>query len=204
MKSNQRIAAALSLALLVLAATVAAPALAQKQQQQQDAQIVRLVERFGTEEMGRRLRAGMLPEDELLDLVRERVFAPLAAFPRYQRITKADVRQASVARAAAIREGDDEDLDDGEDYVALPGGEVEFDDDVASEATAEAFAALEDIRKVAEATIPQALGEDAKIAVVLRWHGGRVKRDHTFLVERFSVLVTVESAGFTVSREYAA
>lgn len=52
------------------------------------------VSKYGTDDMKERFEAGVLPEDELFDVVRDHLYAPLNDFPRYQKMKKSDICEA--------------------------------------------------------------------------------------------------------------
>jgi hypothetical protein len=139
-------------------------------------QITELVQRLPAE-MQRRHAAGLLAEREILDAWRDILFAPLADFPRYARITEAEA-QENLAEGEAVR------------------GKIAFVAEDATEATPEEFATLEAIRAVAAQTLPPGT------VATLREH--RAEDDDAWLIRRRSVLVTVTDDALALSREYAA
>jgi len=131
------------------------------------------------DEQRRRFAAGVLPMEELLAAVREVVFAPLASFARYVRLTRADIEAAS---------------EDESDYKTPEYGTCE-----AGEVGAEEWATYEAIVKVAAAELPT-----PEVELRLHFAGWEEDRQY-YLVDRLSVLVTVTiDEVVTISREYAA
>lgn len=59
----------------------------------------------GTDDQVERLDAGVLPEDELELAVRDILFAPISAHPRWKKVKAEHVRELAVLRGA-IAEGD--------------------------------------------------------------------------------------------------
>jgi hypothetical protein len=55
------------------------------------AQIAAWVDKNGTDNQKKRLSVNLLPDEEIIDLIRNEAFAPLADFPRYEKLTAADV-----------------------------------------------------------------------------------------------------------------
>jgi hypothetical protein len=138
----------------------------------------RAVMERGTDGQRKRLHRGLLPEDEMLALYRDQVFAPLEPFARYERITKAEIADVSI-----------DPPNDDDDY------EFHTSDDIDS-ATDMEVDTLEAIEKIVKARLP------AGTTCQLREHlGGYESADH-WTIRRKAVLVTVE-APIKVSREYA-
>ena len=153
-----------------------------KQEAYKAALMQRMVDEYCSDEQQRRRAEGLLPEEEMLRSFRERVFAPLNGFPRYEKISKADI-------VAATAYGEYQAEDDSVEYRA----------DNASEASADVFAALEAIRKVAK----QRLG--GEVTCQLKEHLGGWKHADEWQVRKNSILVTVDLEGLLkLSREYAA
>jgi hypothetical protein len=125
-----------------------------------------------TDEQWERYKAGMLPERELLTLVRNVVFEPVGVMPRFRRIKESEVRA-------------EEDLD----------AKVIFEVSNEREANAEQFAAL---RRVARQLEKAGLKADCK----LRRHSGGYNNDDPWTVTRYSIMATVDTPLGPVSREY--
>jgi hypothetical protein len=136
------------------------------------------VMRYGSVSQKERGKRGMLPRKEALGLYRDRMFADLDVFPRYERLTDKDI----VAMETY----------DGPDY------DPEFDYGVwkAEGLTEEEFATLQQIERIVFERLP------AGAIVEPREHAGGYKGNSEWAVRRKSVLVTVNEP-VKVSREYA-
>lgn len=143
------------------------------------AQIDGYVRDYCNPEQQRRAKAGLLGEAEILDAARAAIFAPLDSFPRFEKITRADIYAMSGPM---------------EDYEEPA---VEYATAEVTEATAEEFAVFEAIAKVAAEAIPY----ECKCQLVE--HSGGLKAVDTWAVERVGVLVTVTDRALKFSREYA-
>lgn len=147
-------------------------------------QIAAWVAEKGTDNQKKRAELGLLPDDEVIDAIREEAFSPLSGqgspevyFRRYQKITRQEVPYWCEY---------DEDAP-----------HAKFGAEDAETATAEQFAALERI---------QARMPDAKIT--LRVHRGWCKECETpdgeeGNIERYSLRVAVSVGAFDFAREYA-
>lgn len=147
--------------------------------QRRKTQIDSWVAEHGTDGQKKRHAAGLLPEGEVLDGMRDQAFACLDGFGRYEKMTAANVLDE-------LGLGNDFDRD----YNPAP--DVEFSTEDASEASDDEFATLE--------TIKAALGERAA-TVTLRDHIGEAV--DTGRVVRKSVRVEMTVGEFTFAREYA-
>lgn len=169
------------------AVTKAAEALAEKEAEERakaerverrKAQLAAWVKEHGTENQRKRLRRDLLPENEILAAIREQVFAPVADWPLYEKITDQEIW------AAYDVYGDDE-------------PETTYDSWEADELSAEEFDALERM----ETAIP-----GASVQVMI--HRGRLERsseeeDECYQVERKSLKVTVILGEIVVGRRFA-
>lgn len=166
------------------AAKVAAEAKAEAerlQQERKEALRAKMVESYCSPEQQRRFAAGLLPEKEIGDTVREHVFGSLSNFRRYHRISKEEVWEVC-----------------GVETICGSEPEVEFNANDATTATTEEFATFEAIKTAAAESIP------FETECKLRLHLGGLESEDTWSIKRKSVLVTVTmpEAG-TFSREYA-
>lgn len=143
------------------------------------AQIDGYVRDYCNPEQQRRAKAGLLGEAEILDAARAAIFAPLDSFPRFEKITRADIYAMSGPM---------------EDYEEPA---VEYVTAEVTEATAEEFAVFEAIAKVAAEAIPF----ECKCQLVE--HSGGLKALEQWAVTRVGVLVTVTDRALKFSREYA-
>lgn len=139
------------------------------------AQIKAWVKLYGTISQRERLDAGMLPDIEVLNGMRDAVFSPFASFDRYARLKEDDV-------PCECNEYDSPSF--------------EFDVEDAESATEQEFNTLRQITETIRKEHPEA-------SVVLRSHTGECSECERS-VSRRSVLVTVTVGEFTFSREYAA
>lgn len=62
---------------------------------------VELVRMYGTESQAGRLELGLLPDEELCAAVRDYLFKPIAALPRWVRVDKETIRQRAAERGLA-------------------------------------------------------------------------------------------------------
>lgn len=163
-----------------------AKALAEAKKQEEEAkkkrrqeQIIEWVRDHGTESQVKRLDRGLLPEAEILAAIRASVFAPIADWPQYDKITDADVCDAY---------GVDTEYD-------TPA--TTYDQWRAEELSAEEFEAVEKV----EALLPGA-------AVEVCIHRGRLKSsteedDEENQVLRKSIKVTAALGEIIVGRRLA-
>lgn len=143
---------------------------------------------WGTPDQVERYEAGVLPDEEALALIRDRVFAPLSSFPRYQTIDKADVRKASYANR------DEETL----------GTTIDFEAEDTAEFSARRWAAFKAIKLAAETCTKLNTFEAAEtVQLVGRVHRGGFEEASAWLIERYSAKVTIVWQGWKFSREYA-
>lgn len=134
-----------------------------------------LVREFGTDDQRGRLDDDLLPDEELLKIVRDHVFTDLTTFPRYEKLTSKDVEHEF----------------DGE-YLDECGGEVDFSAGTVESLVAETWRNL----KAIQAAAPEGA------TVTPRYHAAMCDRCGAE-TERFSALVSVEWHGRQFSREYA-
>jgi hypothetical protein len=139
------------------------------------ANIKKWLAEHGSVSMQEREAEGLLPEKELLDVVRERLFEPLIDHPRYVRLAKGDARHG------------DSHYDD----------EITFDVSDADELTGLEFERLKELRIDASKLAEPAEVQAREHRVVCQGEGCP---DATM---RRSALVTVEWNGFKLTREYA-
>lgn len=132
------------------------------------------VSQYGTDDMKERFEAGVLPEDELLDVVRDHLYAPLNDFPRYQKMKKGDICEA--------------DENEYEDH------RVSYKTEDLTEMTADQFAMMKKIKAAAP--------EGAVIEA--RKHVGVCADcpDDDGYLERVGFMVRVAVGDFEFSREY--
>jgi hypothetical protein len=157
--------------------------LASERAERRKAQIDAWVAEHGDENQQARHAVRLLPEDEVLYGMRADAFAALNEFPRYAKLTKAEVYSEF---GIEVYSGED-------DYAP----KVEFSAADATSATAEEFATLQMIQHATT------IGRIAKLnpRATLREHTGEV--DDYGKVSRKSVLVELTVGEFTFSREYA-
>jgi hypothetical protein len=139
--------------------------------------------RHGTPSQQERHRRGVLPREEALGLYRDRLFADLDSFPRYERLTIKDV-------AAAVND------DDGDDEYPGYKPEGDFNAWTAEELSEDEFATMQQIERVVTERLPTGTTVEARL------HAGGYKGADDWAVYRKSVLVTVNGP-VKVSREYA-
>lgn len=137
-----------------------------------------IVAALGTDGQRERHAAGVLPERELLDLVRGAVFAAVESWPRFERLTASDL----------------EDCD----------GEAKYDDDPATELDAAAWAQLKRLR-AALAGCAEIAGHPVTVEVEARLHTATCKHDAEQRAERLAahVAVRVPAADLLVTRVLA-
>ena len=150
------------------------------QAQRREKQLSDWVANYGTATQKKRFAAKLLPEDEVLDGLREQAFAPLEDLPRYEKIKKSDVVTAAFKA----------------DRFDLEHEEVEFNAFNAEQATDEEFAVMETIQQ----KLPGAV-------TTLKEHVGffscaKGKDDPE--VRRKSVHVELKVGELTFTRVYAA
>lgn len=143
------------------------------------AQIVAWVEKNGTDNQKKRLSVNLLPDDEIIDMIRNEAFAALSDLQRYEKLTPSDVD-------CSCGEYDDKN--------------VIFDVDESETATAEQFDFMEKIKSL----IP-----DAKTTLKIHTAKcDRCVEDddaeENGYIERFSVIVGLTVGDFYFTREYAA
>lgn len=143
-------------------------------------QLAAWVRQFGTNMQQERFTRGLLPEDEIVDTIRDQVFAPLDHLPHYEKITKQDVINSYA------------------DLGYGPNSKVIFRVEAASSASDEQMARMLEIERL----VPGATTE-------LRLHEGVLENssgdeDEEYAVRCHSILVTVQVGELTLSREYAA
>jgi hypothetical protein len=141
-------------------------------------QIADYIAANGTDNQKKRSALNLLPDDEVLNMMRDEAFAPLADFPRYEKLTASDV--------PCWCDDYDEDAPD-----------ANFSNSLADEATAEEFDSMEKFT----ALMPGAV-------VTLRVHRGWCTKCETpdgedGNIERKSIRVAVTVGAFDFSREYA-
>ena len=142
-------------------------------------QLAKWVARYGTSEQKKRMAQNLLPDEEILDAIREQAFSPLDDVPRYERITKKEL--AKVVRDAGRAD--------------LVGSKVEFVVRPAQTASKEEFAFKELLRE----KLPDA-------EVVLRDHlayYADASDEDDPEVRRKSAYVKLRIGELTVTREYA-
>jgi hypothetical protein len=144
-------------------------------------QIDDYVAAHGTDNQKKRAALNLLPDDEVLNMMRDEVFAPLAGFDRYEKITKHGIMSAGYCDC-------DDDYADADRFT--------FNVEDATQATAEDFEQMEKIM----ALMPAA-------TVTLRYHEGYCDKchddDEECIMTRHSIRVSVPFGAFTFSREYA-
>lgn len=157
-----------------------AAAEAEKARKESDriAQLTTWVKEHGTESQLKRQERGLLPESEILAAIRAQVFAPLADWPTYEKLTNREIWAAY-------------DVDEEDEP------EVTYDVWLAEDLTAEEFERLEE----AERLIP---GCKAEVFV----HRGRLDRtsedeDEECQIIRKSLKVTVTLGEITIGRRFA-
>lgn len=133
----------------------------------------------GTDNQKKRLSVGLLPDDEITDLIRSEAFAPLADFDRYEKLTASDID-------CSCGEYDDK--------------KVIFDVYDATSATAEQFDLMEKIKTL----MPEAKTTLRVHTAYCERCDGDDDADENGLVDRFSVIVGITVGNFYFTREYAA
>ncbi|MFH2018841.1 MAG: hypothetical protein ABII98_02510 [bacterium] len=139
------------------------------------AQIAAWVAASGTDNQKNRLRDGVLPDVEIVDLVRAEAYAPFDQFPRYQKLKNSDVCEGY------------EDYD-GSSYHS---DNIDFDVDTAGTLTAEQYDRLQEIKKAA----PDGATVDARL------HTGKCTECETY-VSRIGFMVRLTVGELSFSREY--
>ena len=150
-----------------------------EKENQKKQQIAAWVEAKGTENQKKRAALNLLPDDEIINRIRDEAFAPLADFPRYKKLISQDV-------PCWCGEYDDD----------APHADFSVTD--AETATAEQFDVMEQIATL----VPAA-------RLTLRRHIGWCNKcwapgDEDENIERYSIRVELTSGAFDFSREYAA
>lgn len=143
-------------------------------------QITAWVEAKGTDNQKKRLSVNLLPDDEIIDLIRSEAFEPLASFPRYEKLTATDI-DCSCGYY--------------DDKKAV------FDVEDATTATAEQFDLMEEIK----ALIPSA---DLTLRVHTGYcdrcnDDDNIDSDGIGQVNKYSVKVGIAVGEFYFTREYA-
>lgn len=146
---------------------------AEKAMRRQD-QIERWIAEKGTDNQRKRHDLKLLPESEVLDAMRDEAFAVLNDFPRYDKITRAEVK------AHCQQEEYGYDLD------------VDFEVDDAESATADEFDQMERFQQL----VPNAV-------IILRRHTGTCGHDNCDPVKRASLHVSITVGEIEFTREYA-
>ena len=138
------------------------------------AQLAAWVAEHGDDNMKERLAANLLPSAEVIDQIRAQAYAPLDAFPRYEKMKPSDVCEGY------------------DDYDGTAYHDVEFDVEPSENLSAESFEHMKAIRA--------AIGDDA--AIEPRDHSGRCDEcDNT--VYRVGFMVRIKVGELEFSREYA-
>lgn len=128
----------------------------------------------GTPSQKDRMAANLLDHDEVVNDIRNEVFAPLNDFPRYEKLKSIDICTCDCQ------------------YSDVDHCDCEFNSITKESATEEEFDLMQQIKK---------LMPDADLD--LREHVGKSEQcDNT--VKRTGILVTMKAGEFTFSREYAA
>ena len=144
-------------------------------------QIADYVTAHGTENQKKRAALNLLPDDEVLNMMRDEAFAPLAGFERYEKITKHEIIAAGYCDC-------DDDYADSDRFT--------YDVNDATEASAEDFETMEKIMDL----MPGA-------TVTLREHQGYCdtcyEKDDEMIIIRNSIRVAVTVGAFGFTREYA-
>lgn len=60
-----------------------------------------LVKKHGTQSQRERLEAGVLPDEEFDDVIRQHLFEPLGAWPRFRKVQPRHVRELGMLRGQA-------------------------------------------------------------------------------------------------------
>lgn len=136
----------------------------------------------GTDGQRKRKARGLLPDDEIIASIRNQVFAPLDALPRYQNMTEEEVQD----NYGCILEND------------FSGMSASYDVEDAESATDEQMAMIEEI----ETRLP---GCEA----VLRKNKGYLdntsgSQDDQAALVRYSIRATIQVGALTLARSYAA
>lgn len=146
------------------------------------AQLDDWVAKNGTEGQRKRMARGLLSDDEIIASIRNQVFAPLDALPRYQNMTEEEVQD----NYGCILEND------------FSGMSASYDVEDAESATDEQMAMIEEI----ETRLP---GCEA----VLRKNKGYLdntsgSQDDQAALVRYSIRATIQVGALTLARSYAA
>lgn len=151
------------------------------------AAVQKWIDDHGSESMRDRAREGLLPEKELLDAVREQLFAPLDGFARYVRLTDADARH------------------DRDCYA--PDATIKYRTEDADELTSNEYEVLKAIR-AASVEVDEVSGAEASS----EWASEVQPREHRIMCDRSdcpgqtfrrSARVSIKWNGHTLTREYA-
>jgi hypothetical protein len=143
---------------------------------EQRANIVAWIVEHGSASMKAREAERLLPEKELLDAVREWLFAPLADFARYERLDDGDARHADDC------------------YTGAP---IVYQTEDADELTEDEYERLGALRAVARWLAEPAEVQAREHRVMCKQRGCPAE------TLRRSVLVSIDWNGYPLSREYA-
>ena len=143
----------------------------------QKAQVATWVAVSGNDNQKKRAALNLLPEDEIINEIREEAYTPLGAFPRYEKITKSDVPCTC------------------DDYDEP---KIKFSAGTETEATAEDFDRMEQIQTIlpaAKLTLRWHRGYCATCS--------DPDDDNDGVFERHSIMVALTVGDFDFTREYA-
>lgn len=133
---------------------------------------------------------GVLPEKELRNLVRERLFKPLETFPRYVRLTPQDARHSRFVRDYEMDE------DEGDH-------KIQFSVEEATELSAAEYKILLAVRQAVQ-SLAQNRNDIEAFSVEKRSHNVWCMNEKCpGIAERRAVLVKLSWMGKELSREYA-